>query len=120
MGKYVQYIVTITSPATLFVKMTQSEKVSSCQGKHALFMILALNEGKRVNSFQNINIASSTLPPTNMLSISTEALIDTSYILPVQFTLIVGANHMSGEAVATTFNIKFYCTDKRMRVNTLE
>eukprot|EP01022_Parablepharisma_sp_SALTPOND_P018333 TRINITY_DN298_c0_g2_i2.p1 TRINITY_DN298_c0_g2~~TRINITY_DN298_c0_g2_i2.p1 ORF type:complete len:1600 (-),score=108.51 TRINITY_DN298_c0_g2_i2:6731-11431(-) len=60
--KFPQYKVSITKPTTIFVKLTQSEKVNSYQGMHSVFIILLANDGRKAQTSDSPKTVCSSLP----------------------------------------------------------
>jgi len=109
--KFPQYSVYVTKPTTIFVKLTQEDKVSTFQGKNSIFLISLANDGKRARTSDNTKTVSSSLPPINYVSVTAELVVDLFYSLPYTFTLVCGALKTAGK-----FSIKVYSTDPNMAV----
>lgn len=110
-GRFPQYEVQIAKPATIFLKMTQSEKHNSYQGKHPIFLILLANNGKKAYTSDTNNMVASSLPPINYVSITTELFADILYTYPYTFTVVAGTLDSTSE-----FTVRFYSTDPDVQV----
>lgn len=111
MESFPQYEVTVRKPTTIFVKLMQSERLSSYQGKHSIFVAILKNEGKKAYMSDSGKIVSSSLPPINMVSVTAELLVDMFYTFPYTFTVVAGAMDSLSQ-----YSIKFYSTDPQFTV----
>eukprot|EP00826_Nyctotherus_ovalis_P046264 TRINITY_DN5203_c0_g7_i2.p1 TRINITY_DN5203_c0_g7~~TRINITY_DN5203_c0_g7_i2.p1 ORF type:complete len:489 (+),score=145.22 TRINITY_DN5203_c0_g7_i2:152-1618(+) len=106
-----QYEVCLTKPATIFLKMTQSEKTSSFQGKHAIFVMVLAKDGKIADKKDTTKMVSSSLPPTNYVSVTAELFADAFYAYPCKFTVVAGMNDST-----SGFTLNFYSNDHGIEV----
>jgi len=109
--KFPQYEVQVTKPTTIFVKMIQSEKHNSFQGKYSIFVVLMANNGEIAKATDTNNMIASSLPPINYVSVTTELFADILYTYPYTFTAIAGVFNSTSK-----FNINFFSTDPNLQV----
>ena len=106
-----QYEVSITKPSAIFIKMTQSQKVSSFQGKYAIFVMIIAKDGKLAYKVDKTKNVASSLPPINSVSVTAELFADAFYAYPCKFTVVAGMNDSKSE-----FTLNFYSTDNAFQV----
>ena len=108
---YPQYIIKITKPTTVFLKMTQSQRRSTFQGEFPIFVVLLSRYGKLAYKKDTTNMLTSSLPPINYSSVTAEFFSDRMYGYPLKITVVAGMNNSTSK-----FTVNFYSTDINMTV----
>ena len=78
------------------------------QGKQSIYLLLANNNGNRITKISGEITICSTYPPTKLITVSKEAILDNTLSYPVTFSLMV-STMAGGEAAVveeqTEFNV---------------
>eukprot|EP00830_Metopus_es_P010379 TRINITY_DN19986_c0_g1_i1.p1 TRINITY_DN19986_c0_g1~~TRINITY_DN19986_c0_g1_i1.p1 ORF type:complete len:312 (+),score=45.61 TRINITY_DN19986_c0_g1_i1:2-937(+) len=115
-----QYIIKIHQPTTLFVKMSQFEKVNSFLGEKCLFLVISDNKGKKTPFCKTDHTLVTSLPTSPYVSVTTEVFIDASYMLPISLTLVAGAVDKKLMGSPCKFALRVFSTDKKMQVTKIQ
>ena len=82
------------------------------KGKQAIYFLLANNGGQRVTRIAPSITVCSSYPPTDLIAVTNEVVLDNSYSYPYTFTLMV-TTMKSGDEGTGSFRVSVYSTDKR-------
>lgn len=106
-----QYTIKVSAPGTLFIEMTQKDKVNMFKGKH-MIMFFASNIGGRVIERMDRNvIIGMSGQPTNLNVISSEIILSNKLTYPFTATLLA-SNSEHGKAGEGKFELRIYCQSK--------
>lgn len=102
------YLISVTRPCTIFVELTQCKTVSMFQGEQSIYFFIANNNGERIkNTTRDIRVCSS-YPPTNLITVSKELIVDNNFFYPLTLTLMVCTEEAG---VEEDYILKVYTTD---------
>ena len=105
------YALTVTAPCTVFIKLRQNEAENMFKGKQCIYFLLANNNGQRVQRISADITVCSSYPPTDLIAVTGEVALDSSYSYPRTFTLMVTT--MKGGPEGTgSYILRVYSTDK--------
>ena len=81
------------------------------KGRQAIYFLLANNNGERVSRISPSITVCSSYPPTDLIAVTNEVTLDSSYSYPYTFSLMVTT--MKGGSDGTgSFRVSVYSTDK--------
>ncbi len=106
----------MTRPSTLFIKLSQLEKVNMFKGKQSIYFILANNNGQRITRITGDITICSSYPPTDLITVSSEMTLDGSYSYPVTFSVMV-STMAGGEQGKGSYILKAYSTDRNFKLS---
>lgn len=107
-SKNPHYLIHVEHPCSLFIKLTQNERISQVAGAQAIMYCIAKNEDERITNVKSGDFLYSSLPPINSISITNELILDSDYSYPFNLTIMVATL----EAKKGTFMLKVWCTDQ--------
>eukprot|EP01022_Parablepharisma_sp_SALTPOND_P028425 TRINITY_DN70944_c4_g1_i1.p1 TRINITY_DN70944_c4_g1~~TRINITY_DN70944_c4_g1_i1.p1 ORF type:complete len:1780 (-),score=174.97 TRINITY_DN70944_c4_g1_i1:1708-7047(-) len=113
------YLLRVTRPCTMFVKLTQKEKLNMFNGKESIYFLIANNDGERVNRVSSDITVASSYPPTNLITVSSEVILDSSFTYPIDLTVMV-STMAGGPQVKSSYTLKVYCTDKNFTLTPMD
>jgi len=105
-----QYLLTITKPSTLFIMLTQSERVNMFRGKQLIYFFVANNNRKRIKKISNSIKFASTYPPIDLITVSKELVVDNNMFYPVNLTIMVSTQ---AGGIEGNYTLKVHCTDEK-------
>jgi len=103
------YLLIITKPSTLFIELTQLDTINMSQGKHSIYFFIGNNGGKRINKTSRDIRVCSSYPPTKLITITKEFMLDNNYFYPINLSVIVATE---AKGAVGKYLLKIYCTDE--------
>ena len=85
------------------------------KGKHAIFFMVAKNNGKRITKVDKNTMVCKSGNPVNLNIVTAECDFDKSVSYPYTFTLMI-ANAENGAEGEGEFEIALYATDPNIKV----
>lgn len=81
-------------------------------GKQPIYFCVANNNGQKVSKIPNNAIIYSSTPPTNLLTVTTELVLDGNYSYPCKLSIMI-ASLNAGDEGKGSFFLKIYSTDQK-------
>eukprot|EP00826_Nyctotherus_ovalis_P009208 TRINITY_DN12426_c0_g1_i1.p1 TRINITY_DN12426_c0_g1~~TRINITY_DN12426_c0_g1_i1.p1 ORF type:complete len:623 (+),score=182.50 TRINITY_DN12426_c0_g1_i1:23-1870(+) len=112
-----QYLLKINKPATLFIMLTQNERVNMFKGKQRIYFFVATNNGQRITKINSKIKLASTYPPVDLITISKELAVDNKMFYPLNLTVMVSTQDGGIEG---SYNLTIHCTDESFDLNLMD
>jgi len=110
------YLINVNRPSTLFIKLSQKEKVDMFKGQNSIYYVLANNGGKRIVKAKGEETIATSFQPTCMLTISGEVVLDDSLSYPCKLSLMV-CTMAGGPSVNASYSLTVYSTDLDFKIS---